>query len=132
MKIIHGKAGFTLIETLVSFTILTLVLATLLSGIITALRTEIRTNEAIIALTFSQSQLAGLGVVNLLREGRTTGVLKNGLSWTLNISPYIYAASRQNVPKAYWIDLDIRTSAAQNATSILRVTEIKLDDSSLR
>jgi type II secretory pathway pseudopilin PulG len=81
----HENAGFTLIETLAAFTVLTLVLIVLigdLSGVVGGSRDAEAKREA---LRLAQSKLDGLGVTEPLVPGESTGRFGNGFAWRLRI-----------------------------------------------
>lgn len=81
----HADAGFTLIETLTAFAVLTLVLVVLLgdlSAVVGGSRDAETKREA---LRLAQSKLDGLGVTEPLTPGESTGRFANGFAWRLRV-----------------------------------------------
>jgi type II secretory pathway pseudopilin PulG len=108
----HENAGFTLIETLAAFTVLTLVLIVLigdLSWVIGGSRDAEVKREA---LRLAQSKLDGLGVTEPLIPGESTGRFGNGFEWRLRIG------EQQKGANAYltgaWAEITV--SALANGT----------------
>lgn len=81
------RSGFTLIETLAAFAILTLVLSQLLAGTSGAARNESRADFLLRASREGQSQLEALGVVGPISSGETRGRYEYGLEWILRVEP---------------------------------------------
>jgi type II secretory pathway pseudopilin PulG len=108
----HENAGFTLVETLAAFTVLTLVLIVLigdLSGVIGGSRDAEAKREA---LRLAQSKLDGLGVTEPLVPGESMGRFGNGFEWRLRVG------EQQKGANAYltgaWIEITV--SAVANGT----------------
>jgi prepilin-type N-terminal cleavage/methylation domain-containing protein len=100
------EAGFTLIEVLVAFAILSIVLLTLFSGLSTALFGDRRAEFTRIALRLATAELETAGVATPLTPGETTGRFENGMEWRLSVQPYTFASSR--VTPAYWVKIIVR------------------------
>jgi len=81
----HEDAGFTLVETLAAFTVLTLVLIVLLAGLSPVARGGRDAEAMREALRLAQSKLDGLGVLEPLAAGESTGRFDNGFEWRLRI-----------------------------------------------
>lgn len=81
----HDDAGFTLVETLAAFTMLTLVLIVLLAGLSRVVRGSRDAEAMREALRLAQSKLDGLGVTEPLIPGESTGRFGNGFEWRLRI-----------------------------------------------
>jgi hypothetical protein len=109
---LHGRqnAGFTLVETLAAFTVLTLVLIVLigdLSGVVGGSRDAEAKREA---LRLAQSKLEGLGVTEPLIPGESMGRFDNGFEWRLLIR------DQQKGANAYvmgaWAEITVSAPAA--------------------
>ncbi len=81
------RGGFTLIETLAAFAILTLALSQLLAGASGAARNESRADFLLRASRQGQSQLEALGVDGSISPGETRGRYEDGLEWILTVEP---------------------------------------------
>jgi general secretion pathway protein I len=84
-RLFTEEAGFTLVETLVAFTVLTLVLIVLLAGLSQVTRGGRDAEAMREALRLAQSKLDGLGVTEPLTPGESTGRFGNGFEWHLRI-----------------------------------------------
>jgi general secretion pathway protein I len=81
----HESAGFTLIETLAAFTVLTLVLVVLLGELSAVVRGNRDAETMREALRLARSKLDGLGVVEPLAPGESIGRFGNGFEWRLQV-----------------------------------------------
>lgn len=73
--------GFTLLEVLVAFTVLTLTLTAVLQIFSGGLRNSVTTRDYASALTLAQSQIARIGQDIPLRVGRQNGSDASGYAW---------------------------------------------------
>jgi type II secretory pathway pseudopilin PulG len=78
-------AGFTLIETLAAFAVLTLVLVVLLGDLSAVVGGSREAETKREALRLAQSKLDGLGVTEPLTPGESTGRFGNGFAWRLRV-----------------------------------------------
>jgi prepilin-type N-terminal cleavage/methylation domain-containing protein len=102
-------AGFTLVEVLVAFAILSMVLIGLFSGISTALRGDYQAAFTRSALLLATADLETEGLVVPLAPGVTTGRFENGMEWRRTVRPYISASGSANGPaSAYWVEMVVR------------------------
>jgi prepilin-type N-terminal cleavage/methylation domain-containing protein len=99
------EAGFTLIEVLVAFAILSIVLLTLFSGLSTALFGDRRAEFTRIALRQAKAELETAGIATPLTPGETTGRFENGIEWRMSVQPYAFAS---NATPAYWVKIIVR------------------------
>jgi general secretion pathway protein I len=82
----HGAAGFTLIEVLVAFVLLSLVLATGFEIFSTGLRRAGDLEAHSRAVMIAQTKLAAAGLEEQLKEGRTEGESEDGqFRWSLDV-----------------------------------------------
>lgn len=110
-----GEAGFTLVEVLVAFAILSIVLLALFSGLSTALFGDRRAEFTRSALRLAKAELETAGVDKPLTPGVTTGRFANGMEWKLSVQPY--AAGTPKAEPAYWVEIIVRPSSGSNQSS---------------
>ena len=92
-------AGFTLIEVVVAFLLLSLVLAAGFEVFTTGMRRAIDLEERAMALTVAQSRLAMAGTEEDLKEGTSAGQTDDGkFNWTLSITRSEEGAADKNQP----------------------------------
>jgi general secretion pathway protein I len=80
--------GFSLLEVLVAFVILSLVLSVLMQVFSGGLRNATRAGEYQQAMLLAQSKLAGIGIEEPLEEGQRIGRFNETYRWQIDISPY--------------------------------------------
>ncbi|MGF1641920.1 MAG: type II secretion system protein J [Rhodospirillales bacterium] len=80
--------GFTLLEVLVAFTILSLMLAVVLQVFSGGLRTTEIARNHVVAVLLAESLLAAIGVEEPLAEGDLSGVLDDGFRWHAVVERY--------------------------------------------
>jgi prepilin-type N-terminal cleavage/methylation domain-containing protein len=102
--------GFTLLETLVAVTILSITLVMLFRAVAGGARTIERTQRAADALALAQSLLEGAGEDQPLAPGKLAGTSKDGSHWTISMTPYQApgAAGTSALPKAYWVAVTVQ------------------------
>jgi general secretion pathway protein I len=81
------RDGFTLVETLAAFVILTLALSQLLAGVSGAAHNESRADFLLRASRDGQSHLSALGLEAPISVGETSGRYDDGLEWILSVDP---------------------------------------------
>jgi prepilin-type N-terminal cleavage/methylation domain-containing protein len=108
------ESGFTLVEVLVAFAILSIVLLTLFSGLSTALRGDRRAEFTRSALRLATAELETAGIGNPLTPGVTNGRFENGMEWRLSVRPYAFA---NNVTPAYWVEIIVRPPSGSSRPS---------------
>jgi prepilin-type N-terminal cleavage/methylation domain-containing protein len=112
----ESEAGFTLVEVLVSFAILSIVLLTLFGGVSTALRGDRRAEFTRSALRLAKAELEIAGVGSPLMPGVTNGRFENGMEWRLSVQPYASASSNNATP-AYWVEIVVRPPSGSSRPS---------------
>ena len=93
--IMSGEHGFSLIEVLVSFVLLSMSLAVILQIFSTNLRAVDAVRKQTRALVLAESKLAELDNEILLTPGEHSGE-SGAFSWQLTVSPYIEDADEDN------------------------------------
>ncbi len=86
----HKRAcrGFSLLEVLVAFTILTMLLGALFQVFSTGLHAARSGDRYTRATVIAQSRLAALGVEDALLEGITSGTTDDEYHWRVTVSAY--------------------------------------------
>ena len=93
------QRGFTLVEVVVAFLLLSLVLASGFELFTTGMRRAIDIEERSQALAIAQSQLAAVGVEQALKEGSASGQSDDGkFRWTTTIARSQEGAADPNQP----------------------------------
>ena len=93
--IMSGERGFSLIEVLVSFVLLSMSLAVILQIFSTNLRAVDTVRKQTHALILAESKLAELGNEIPLTPGEESGE-SGAFNWQLTVSPYIGDAEEEN------------------------------------
>lgn len=127
--VLGGRDGFTLVEALVAFAILSLVMSGLLEGISGGVRNEARAEFLLRAARLGRSQLDQLGISSPIVPGETAGYYDGGLTWTLTIQPLQPVVSSSAIPKiaAYWAQITIRRPAERRSEpDAFSITTLKL------
>lgn len=88
--------GFSLIEILVAFVILSLTLAVIMQIFSGGLRNIQRSDDYGRALYLAESRLAALGVEQPLREGVMSGELDRRFRWQALVQPYRETAADES------------------------------------
>ncbi len=115
-----AEAGFTLMEVLVAFAILTVALGGLMLAFSNGLRTTDRAATISTATLQAQSLLEEIGESIPVREGRTAGVLENGARWHVTIERYDTgesgAAAVVRTLFAYRVDISVEWDSDRSVT----------------
>ena len=100
-----SDAGFSLVEVLVAFAIVSVGLAALYAGYALHFRsaTEARLREDILLL--AQSLMDSTTRARPAKRGVTTGTLANGTAWTMTIAPVRLDATRAAVPLSFRMEV---------------------------
>lgn len=120
------RSGFTLVEALAAFAILTVVLSQLLTGVSGAARNESRADFLLRASREGQSQLEALGIEGAIQSGETNGRYEDGLEWTLTIEPrqILKGATGAPVAASYLARLVVYKAPAGKETLTLSTVKI--------
>jgi len=117
----RNDAGFTVVEVIVAFTIVTIVLAALYHSIGGAYRGYARTQMQEQTLALVRAHLEVIGVEETLQPGESTGTYATGVVWRLAVEPVETAAYKG---RAFRILLEAVDHAGQ---PLLRFETFKLD-----
>jgi general secretion pathway protein I len=80
-------AGFTVVEVIVSFAIVTLVLAALYHSLAGAYRGYARAQVREQTLALARAHLEVIGIEETLQPGESTGTYATGVAWRLAVKP---------------------------------------------
>lgn len=107
-ELVVGKGeGFTLIEVLVAFSILSLTLAALFSLLSSGTRSTRVADEYGAAVVWAESKLAQLGVSEPLRAGTTRGYFDERFHWQLQVTKRPPRRTALSLQEHEWDLLDI-------------------------
>src|SRR5262245_41690513 len=113
-------AGFTLVEVIVAFTIVTMVLAALYYSIAGAYRGYAQTQLREQTLALARAHLDVIGIEEPLQPGDSTGTYATGVVWRLTFEPVETAAHKG---RAFHILLEALDHGGQ---PLLRLETFKL------
>jgi general secretion pathway protein I len=116
----RSEAGFTLIEVIVAFAIVTTVLAALYQAIAGAWRGFARSQVREETLALARAQLEVIGVEEPLQAGERSGTYATGTAWQLVVEPAATASSRG---RAFRVKLDVLDDGGK---PLLRLETFKL------
>jgi general secretion pathway protein I len=102
----HTEAGFTLLEFLVAFAVLTLFLGVGLAGTAVAMRGDGQANFLTRATVIARNKLAAAGVDFPLRPGRAGGALPNGYVWAADMRRY-GPEGKGLAMRGYWVEVTV-------------------------
>jgi len=126
------QVGFTLIEVVVAFVLLSIVMATGFELFTTGMRRAVDLEERSKALVVAQSQLAAAGVEQQLKEGVASGQTEDGkYQWTVTIakSDEGQADPTQPIQTAYGlyrIDVVVRWRGSDDRDQSLALATLEL------
>lgn len=110
MRIKH-QAGFSLLEILVAFALLSLSLGVLLRIFGGAGRIAGTADEYSRAIIVAESLLASAGIETPLQPGETNGNVDDNYRWHLSVTPYPMPEALPNQQslgfKPYWVELSV-------------------------
>ncbi len=93
----QGERGFLLLETLVAFTILTVVLVGLSSSISLGVRQQNTSALKLRAAALAEEKLSEVGIVTDLKDAEGTGADDEDLSWEVKIENVPIGAESQAI-----------------------------------
>jgi general secretion pathway protein I len=116
----HDDAGFTVVEVIVAFAIVTMVLAALYYSIGGAYRGYAQAQVREQTLALARAHLEAIGIEEPLQPAESTGMYASGVAWRLAIEP-IETASQKG--RAFRILLEALDHGGQ---PLLRLETFKL------
>ena len=116
------QAGFTALEFLAAFTVLSLFLTAGIAAVGVALRGDQQATFATLATALARAKLAAAGVDYPLRPGVVTGVFTNGYRWRAEVRPFRSVATSESTwIRAFWVEVTV-ISNPQRSLSLASVT----------
>jgi type II secretory pathway pseudopilin PulG len=112
------EAGYTLLEFLVAFTILTACLAAFLSALAVALRGDQQATFLTIASVLAKTKLAGAGADFPLRAGETSNVFPNGFAWRAVVRNHAaLEVGQDELIAVFWVEVTVSDPRSNNSRS---------------
>lgn len=124
-RVKQSNRGFTLLEVLVAFAILSLSLLVIFRIYSTGFRGIGTADWKLQAIALAKSKLASVGIDEQLSVGTATGVSDDGFAWELTISAFAAspADKGQNLA-AYFVQVSVSNS--QNPKGAVRLSTLRL------
>jgi general secretion pathway protein I len=102
------EGGFTLLEFLVAFTILTLFLTSGLMALAVAIQGDRQASFLTLASMLAKSKLAAAGIDFPLRPGSTSGRFENGYAWQATVRNYrSIALDKDRHVLGFWVEVTV-------------------------
>jgi type II secretory pathway pseudopilin PulG len=113
------QAGYTALEFLVAFTVLSLFLTAGIAAVGVALRGDQQATFATLATALARTKLAAAGVDYPLRPGVATGVFTNGYLWRAEVRHFRSIATSESTQiRAFWVEVTVAAPAPNNRRSL--------------
>ncbi len=129
-RLLYKWRGFTLVETLAAFVILSLSLIVLFSAASGGVRSARRADFEGAAVPLCQSLLDGAGISWQISEGTTSGQFDNGFTWIMLATPYDPPIVREDSASKFrgeWLQLTVHGPQVASARGLsLTMTTMKL------
>lgn len=118
------QRGFSLLEVLVAFAILSISLGVLLQAFATGMRNAALADDYTRATLYAESILAAIGREVALVEGERSGPVDDKFSWRSSISAYTEGLphSEQAQPRAYRVQVEVSWSGLVQERSVVLET----------
>ena len=126
---LKSRKGFTLIEALAAFAILTISLGQLFNGVSGGVRNEARADFLLRASRQGRSQIDALGIDEPALSGETRGQYRDGLNWLLSVTPLPVVPNSTGVPMitSFHVRLVISKPSGFGESLTLSTVKIKVD-----
>lgn len=129
----RDERGFTLLEILIAFAIVAIGLGTISIGIALAMRSDVRTQDNLAALSLAQSRLESIGTAEPLVPGRREGRVGRKFRWQQVIEEIRPALQKTDVQagqtqasngiiRTFWVTVSIEAAGGR----LTRITALKL------
>jgi general secretion pathway protein I len=118
------EAGFTLLEFLVAFALLTLFLGAALAGLSVAVRGDRQANFLTQATMLAQTKLASAGVEYPIGPGRIGGEFPNGYVWQADMRRYGPAPRRNSPAEGYWVEVTVADPRSNGSRAVSLATVV--------
>ncbi len=116
-----GEAGFTLLEVLVAFAVLSVSLAAILAIYSTAFQSAARARSYAVATQLAEAKLNEVAVTGMLSEDVAGGILAEEYEWAAVISPLEWQEPDGGVEhplKPYQVSVEVSWSEAGRERSV--------------
>jgi len=115
------QAGFTLVETLAAFAMLALILVVVFGGLSRMATGGHHAEVLREALQLAQARLDGVGIIEPLAPGESTGRTDNGFEWRLRVGE---PSTIPQVPlTGAWVEVTVsQTAGAERGATVSLVT----------
>jgi len=121
-----GQGGFSLLEVLVAFAILSLTLGVLMQVFSRAVNTTVLSGELSRAAALAEARLNAVGLEIPLEPGTFTGDPEDGLEWQVSILPYELAGSAWEAPFTPFVVTAVARWGEGERTRELSLTSLRL------
>jgi general secretion pathway protein I len=119
----RAEGGYTLLEFLVAFTVLSLFLTAGLAAVAVALRSDQQAAFVTLATPLARAKLAAAGIDFPLRAGVARGQFGNGYLWRADVRNYRSAAmNRTGSIHAYWVEVTVAEASGAGGRSLSLAT----------
>ncbi len=119
------ESGFTLLEFLIAFAILTLFLTSGLMAVAVAIQSDRQASFLTITSMLAKSKLAAAGIDFPLRPGSTSGRFENGYAWEARVRNYrSVALDKDRHVLGFWVEVTVHEPRAGGRSFSLGSIEI--------
>jgi general secretion pathway protein I len=123
----RGEHGFTLMETLVAFVILSLAMVALFRAVSDTAAGFGKIERHAAALEIAQSLLEAAGADQALAARNEAGTAV-AFRWQRHIRPYRPPDGRSTSPAAFWVTVEVAWPERGGAIEVVQLTTLKLEE----